>query len=496
MCRLCGVAGLLVAMLLVVAGFAAPALAAAGMTAEPVSDWVPARSLPPELVSGSLPRVDNLVRLTWEQVAASLGRPYRAMAAIGEATVFTRDAAGRYGFVLGMEVGVVFGGTDAEANRAAAQGKFDQVRYARVAGQAENGVWHISSIKVLETPALPVPALPGGGALTQGERVRGWLIPFTGAEPKPPIGSGLNLSDIEPLRALSEELASYPAEAIAGIGPQDPDFVISTELQAAGAVVAGLETDALLVVRTVNVYRRAPWMDGVWKGSYRISTNGLDSAARAAGVTPDQVFAQRILAKRTATGWAIAEMQIGPGPYLLTVIPPTYADRVIGALGTVKVHVPSDLRRDPEPMDTAAAAAAAAGATLILGAWAGVQVMSTTSQTVKLAASVTDETTGSQVTKLATSGIDWLFRPLERPLAQMVRLLGRRVGLFEHLAAEAVEHREMALPAAHTAARVPGKDGRFVCGACGRRIGDTWRHCTACGAELKAPRSAAGGESL
>jgi hypothetical protein len=51
-------------------------------------------------------------------------------------------------------------------------------------------------------------------------------------------------------------------------------------------------------------------------------------------------------------------MQIGPGPYLLTVTSPTYADRVIGTLGTVKVHVPSDLRRDPEPMDTAAAAAA------------------------------------------------------------------------------------------------------------------------------------------
>jgi hypothetical protein len=478
-------------LLLLLCGFALLPAAAAPVGGEPVAGWVPAGSLPAELLQGREPRIDGLADQARALAIGAMGRSYRWIAFRQETPVFTKNPAGRYSFLMGIRFGIIFDGTDVELKQRAARGLYDQVVYVRAAATQEGEGWGPVSLSVAPGGAIPVPALPEGGPAGSGETVRGWAIVYTGQEPEPPIGAGLSLSDGEQLRPVVEQLGGYPAAVIAGVDPADPNLLVSSQLIATGVVAAGGETEAILIVRTVNTYQRAPWMESLWQTDVTQATDVLDAAAAQAGVAPAQVASQRLLLKRTAEGWEVAEARIIPGAYTVTVEPPTVADRVIGGLGMLNVRVPASIRQ-AEPVDPATGAAATAAGMTVLAAWAGAQALSMVRGRVSLGqvggaptraavAGAVGESAGSKVAKFLGDAMDWLFRPVERPLSLLMKNLGRRSGLFRYLTEEE-GGAELAVP---TARVVAGPGGRgAACGTCGATIAQGWHYCTGCGSNL------------
>ncbi|HWI60721.1 MAG TPA: hypothetical protein VNT75_02655 [Symbiobacteriaceae bacterium] len=440
--------------------------------------WIPISSVPPELLAERFPKGVENGRDAIALVAQALGRRYTWINTDESVPLFFQDSDGTYGYVEGIRLGVVLDGTEAEAQARVARGLFDRIYYVRAKAAYRDGAWQKPVMTLQEPPALPVPKLPAGGPDTPTEAVRGWPIPFHGEIPEPPIGSGLNLADEQTLRPVLEQLALYPAPVILAADSADTNLLISTQMQFQAAVVGGKEACAILIVRTVNGYKRAPWMDPLWRNRLNEVTDRLDDAAKAAGVQPDRVATQRVLLTRGAGGWEVAEARTYQGAYSLQVAPPTTEDRVIGALETVQVIVPARVR-DPEPVDPVTDAVATAGATVILVAWASAQLLGRTGRSAQILRQAAGESTGSKLAKMASDALDWLFKPVEKPLE---RLAGR-TGLSRYLKDEPADP--------PTALRKPGAKGS-VCAACGTPVRDDWAHCTGCGARLLAVQVADG----
>ena len=457
-------------------GFGAPA-AAEPLGVEAVTGWVPVGSVPAELLDGKGPKGRDVGPEAMALVVEALGQPYRWLSYEEEYPIFFRDAAGQYGFVMSIRIGVILTGSDDEVKQKVARGQFDRVFYVRAKAPYADGQWGKGTVGLLDSPFIEAPALPMGGPEVPAETVRGWAVPFADGVPIPPIGSGLSLSDAGTLRPLLEQIAIYPAEAILPPDPADTDLLLSTQMLIEAAVVSNQETEAIAIVRTVNAYRRAPWMETLWKESLSQATDRLDDAARAAGAAPERTATQRLLVKRTPDGWAVAEARQYDSPFALTVEPPTVAERVIGGLGTLDLRVPR-LFRQPEPVDAMTDVAVTVGATAVLAAWAGVQAMGMYGRQAQMLREFGGESTGSRLAKAANNALDWLLRPVEKPLAQLTE----KVGAARYLVAE-----EDGGPP--DAAWAPGG----ICSACGTKVAGNWSHCTGCGAHLTAGMAVAAG---
>lgn len=459
-------------------GFGAPAVAVP-LGVEAVTDWVPVDSVPAEMLDGRGPKGRDVGPEAMALVVAALGQPYRWLSYEEEYPIFFRDANGQYGFVMTVRIGVILTGTDDEVKQKVARGLFDRVYYVRAEVPYQNGQWEKGIVGLLDSPFIEAPALPAGGPAAPAEQVRGWAVTFADGVPTPPIGSGLSLSDAGRLTPLLGQIALYPAEAILPPDSADRDLLVSTQVLFEAAVVSDRDTEAIAIVRTVNAYRRAAWMETLWKNTLSQATDRLDDAARAAGVAPDRTATQRLLVKRTADGWQVAEARQYDSAFALTVEPPTVAERVIGGLGTLDVRVPR-LFRYPEPVDAMTSMAVTVGATAVLAAWAGVQAMGMYGRQAQMLREFGGESTGSRLAKAASNALDWLLRPVEKPLAHLTE----KVGATRLLVAE-----EDGGPP--DAAWAPGG----TCSACGTRVAGSWSHCTGCGAHLTAGTAVAAGSA-
>jgi len=426
------------------------------------------------MLNGTDPAGRELGREAMELAIKALGQPYKWATVERYAPVYFVGEDGTYGFVTIMRVGIILTGTDEEVRARVARGLFDRVYYVRAKAPYKNGAWEKGIVRLLEQPALEVPALPEGGPGSGGERVRGWSVAFDGETPQPPVGSGLNLSDEATLAPLIEQLSQYPPEAIIGADDADPGLVVSTQFLCEAAVVADRDAVGVLIIRTVNAYRRAPWMDTLWKSELVEATAALDDGARAAGVAPERVATQRLLLTRGSDGWQVAEAKVYQQAYSLAVEPPTPADRIIGGLETVQVQVPPQLRR-AEPVDPVTEVMVTVGATVVLAAWAGAAALGVSARSAQLLRQMGTESTGSRLARYASDALDWALSPLEKPLSRGMEKLGLSRYFRDDAPVESPE-----------AVRVPAGDRGYACSACGSPAAEDWGYCTGCGAHLAA----------
>ncbi|HYG56624.1 MAG TPA: hypothetical protein VD902_00955 [Symbiobacteriaceae bacterium] len=480
MTRVRAAIGLLLCLLILTV-IALPA-AAAGVQPEPIPGWIPTASVPADLLENDLPRGTDLGQKVISLVESELGRSYKLISYEWRLPVYFRNDDGTYGFTVAIRVGVVLDGTDEEAKQKIARGLFDRVYIVRAKGKSKDGGWDPVLVKLPDPPVMPVPPFPRGGPAPGTETVRGWNVAYYGDIPLPPIGSGITLTDAEGLRPLIESVVQIPPEVIMGADPGDTGLLLSTQMQVTGVVVAGQDAESVLLVRTVNAYRRAPWMDSLWQSLLRDATAGLDDAARAAGATPDQTATQRVLLKRSTDGWAVAEVMNYATGYSLVVEAPTPTERAIGALETLNVAVPQEVRT-PEPVDPVTDLSTTAGVTVVLAVWAA-QALAL-SRSAQVLGRPGSESVGSKLAKMASDAMDWALRPFEKPLER----LAHRVGLSRCLSdKESDRPRE--------GARQPVAGG-LVCSVCGTAVREDWHHCTGCGVRLTAAAPAymaSGGE--
>lgn len=437
--------------------------------------WILPESVPAAMLEGKNPKGRNLSLEANELVARAIGRSYRQIIYTNQIPLYFRDPDGTYGFVATVRCGVVLEGTDQEVRQKTARGQYDQIYYVRIEGRYKDGAWAPVSSQIREHAAWTIPELPAGGPAIPAETVRGWTIAFSGDQPVPPIGSGLNLSDANTLRPLLEQLAEYPAEVIIGADVAEKTLLVSTQMQVQAVVVAGLDTEAILMLRTVNAYKRAPWMDQYFQSVVTLLTDRLDAAAQSAGVVPDRVATQRMLFKRGPDGWRVAEVRNYPSEYSLTVTSPTATDRFIGGLETVGIYLSPEMRA-PQPVDQVTDVAATAGSTALLALWAGLHSAAMYGRAVQILRQAMGDSTGSRLVKMLSDAFDWILGLLEKPLAR----LSRAIGLSRYLSAEGPAE----VP---EAVRAPAPGGaRYACSVCGTPVRDAWQHCTGCGAHLTA----------